>query len=50
MKKNIVAKDKLVFLPGKWPGLKADHSTPTSAEVRKICIHSPKSLHGVVLN
>jgi hypothetical protein len=43
-----------VFSPGvKRPGLEADHSVPTSAEVKKnvdIYIHSPIRLHGIVLN
>jgi hypothetical protein len=40
--------------PGiKQQGREADHSPPTSAEVKKdvdLCIHSPIRLHGVVLN
>jgi hypothetical protein len=44
--------------PIKWvqgalsPGVKrheADHSAPTSAEVKKMWVHSPIRLHGVVL-
>jgi hypothetical protein len=34
-----------------WPGNEADHSPPTSAEVKKnvdLYIHSPICLHGVV--
>jgi hypothetical protein len=37
----------------KRPGHKADHSSPTCAEVKKnvdLYIHSPIRLHGVVLN
>jgi hypothetical protein len=37
----------------KRPGREADHSPPTSAEVKKnmdLYIHSPIRLHGVVLN
>jgi hypothetical protein len=40
--------------PGvKWQVREADHSHPTSAEVKKrvnLYIHSPVRLHGVVLN
>jgi hypothetical protein len=35
----------------KWPGCEADHSSPTSAKVKKnvnLYIHSPIHLHGVV--
>jgi hypothetical protein len=41
------------YLGVKWPGSEADHSPPTSAEVKKnvdVYIHSPKCLHSVVLN
>jgi hypothetical protein len=38
-----------VLSPGvKWPGREADHSPPTSAEVKKT--YSPIRLHDVVLN
>jgi hypothetical protein len=40
--------------PGvKWPECEAEHSFPTSAEIKKnvdLYIHSPICLHGVVLN
>jgi hypothetical protein len=33
------------------PGCEADHSPPTSAEVKEnVYIHSPLNLHGVVIN
>jgi hypothetical protein len=37
----------------RWQGREADHSPPTSAEVKKMWIYTstpPLSLHGVVLN
>jgi hypothetical protein len=34
----------------KRPGRETDHSHPTSAEVKKMWIHFPIRLHGVVLN
>jgi hypothetical protein len=37
----------------KWPGREADHSPPSSAEVKKyvgLYIHSPILLHGVMFN
>jgi hypothetical protein len=37
----------------KWPGREADHSPPSSAEVKELVepyLHSPIRLHGVVLN
>jgi hypothetical protein len=41
------------LIPGvKWPGHEADHSSPTSAEVKKMWIYTsiPIHFHGVVLN
>jgi hypothetical protein len=40
------------FLGGKRPGREADHSPPSSAEVKELVelyLHSPIRLHGVVL-
>jgi len=37
----------------KRPGRDADHSPPSSAEVKEwveLCLHSPIRLHGVVLS
>jgi hypothetical protein len=37
----------------KRPGREAEHSLPTTAEVKKtwlVCIHSPIRRHGIVLN
>jgi hypothetical protein len=41
-----------LFLGGKPPGREANHSAPTSAEVKKTWIYSPPPprLHGVVLS
>jgi hypothetical protein len=41
------------FPGGKWSGREADHSTPSSAEVKEyveLYLHSPVRLHGVVLS
>jgi hypothetical protein len=41
------------WVPGvKWPGREVDHSPPTSAEVKKMCVYTstPIRLHCVVLN
>jgi hypothetical protein len=39
------------YFPGvERQGREADHSPPTSAEVKKMWIHSPIRLHGVMLN
>jgi hypothetical protein len=42
------------FLGAKRPGREADHSTPSSAEVKNVwsCTftHSPMCLHGMVLS
>jgi hypothetical protein len=37
----------------KWPGLEADHSPPSSVEVKgcvELYLHSPIRVHGVVLH
>jgi hypothetical protein len=40
-----------LYLEVKWPGREADHSPPSSAEVKEcvdLYLHSPVRLHGVI--